>query len=57
MDTLFVDAKLLIEVSHSFDYEKRLFTVIYKSKVTDKEKIISRVEDAGSFTVKNWIHL
>ena len=57
MNTLFVDAKLLIEVSHSFDYEKRLFTVIYKSKVTDKDKIISRVEDSGSFTVKNWIHL
>ena len=43
--------------SHTFNYDKRLFTVTYNSDVTDKEKLISRVENAGSFTVKNWIHL
>jgi len=43
--------------NHTFNSDKRLFTVTYKPKVADKEKIISKVEDAGSFTVKNWIHL
>ena len=42
--------------NHTFNSDKRLFTVTYNSKLTDKEKLISRVEDAGSFTVKNWIH-
>ena len=43
--------------NHTFNTEKRLFSVVYNPKRTDKEKIISRVESAGSFTVKNWIEL
>ena len=43
--------------NHTFNTEKRLFLLVYNPKRTDKEKIISRVESAGSFTVKNWIEL
>ena len=43
--------------SHTFNTEKRLFSVTYNSESTDKAQIISRVESAGSFTVKNWIEL
>ena len=43
--------------NHAVNNEKRLFSVKFNSKRTDKEKIISRVESVGSFTVKNWIEL
>ena len=43
--------------NHAVNNEKRLFSVKFNNKLTDKEKIISRVESAGIFTVKNWIEL
>ncbi len=43
--------------SHTFNTEKRLFSVTYNPERIDKATIISRVESAGSFTVKNWIEL
>ena len=43
--------------NHTFYSEKRHFTVRYNSVEIDKTKIISRVEGAGNFTVKNWTEL
>ena len=40
--------------SQSFNYEKRLFTIIYKSKEIDKGKIVTTIESVGSYTVTNW---
>ena len=40
--------------SHSFNNEKRLFTIIYKSKEIGKGKIVTTIESVGSYTVTNW---
>ena len=39
---------------HSFDSSKILFTILFNSKKVSKEAIINAVENAGSFTVRNW---
>ncbi len=43
--------------NHAFNIENRLFSITYNPKRTYRGKIISRVESAGSFRVKNWIEL
>jgi len=43
--------------SHAFNYEKRLFTIIYKSKEIDNGKIVTTIEGIGNYTVTNWNQL